>query len=88
MYCVHYIHIYCFSRADFAHYFDPQTAVLHLENAKQLDEVSVYTITGKAVFTQSVQSNKANLSLASIANGIYIVVVKSDGIQHTFKLVK
>jgi hypothetical protein len=74
--------------ADFAHYFDPQTAVLHLENAKQLDEVSVYAISGKAVFTQSVQSNKANLSLASLANGIYIVVVKADGIQHTFKLVK
>ncbi len=74
--------------ANFTQHFDSNTAQLHIENGKLMDEVSVYAISGKAVFTQSVQSNKANLSLASLANGIYIVVVKADGIQHTFKLVK
>jgi hypothetical protein len=74
--------------ADFIQHFDSNTAQLHIENGKLMDEVSVYAISGKAVFTQSVQSNKANLSLASLSNGIYIVVVKADGIQHNFKLVK
>ncbi len=74
--------------ADFSHYFDSNSAQLHIENGKLMDEVSVYAISGKAVFTQSVQSNKANLSMATLAAGTYIVVVKADGNQHTFKLVK
>ena len=74
--------------ADFTQHFDSNTAQLHLENGKLMDEVSVYAISGKAVITQSVQSNKVNLSLSTLAAGTYIVVVKADGNQHTFKLVK
>lgn len=74
--------------ANFSHYFDSNSAQLHIENGKLMDEVSVYAVSGKALFTQSVQSNKANLSMATLAAGTYIVVVKADGNQHTFKLVK
>ena len=77
-----------FTFADFIQHFDYNTAQLHLENGKLMDEVSVYAISGKAVITQSVQSNKVNLSLSSLARGTYIVVVNADGNQHTFKLVK
>jgi hypothetical protein len=74
--------------ANFTQHFDTSTAQLIIENGKMMDEVSLYSISGQAIASQIIQSQKGTISLATLVAGTYVAVVKANGNQFTFKFVK
>jgi hypothetical protein len=74
--------------ANFTHYFDSRTAQLTIENGQLLDELSLYSISGQIIASQIIQSRKGTMSLATLAAGTYVAVVKANGNQFTFKFVR
>lgn len=77
---------YAFS--NFTQHFDASTAQLTIENAQLMDELSLYSISGQTIASQIIQSKKGTMSLATLAAGTYVAVVKANGNQFTFKFVK
>ncbi|MGO3181784.1 MAG: T9SS type A sorting domain-containing protein [Aequorivita sp.] len=67
---------------------NPVENILHLNSKEAIDSVSVYTITGQLVSNITHSENKTELNLSSLATGVYLVKVTSNGSVENLKVVK
>lgn len=69
-------------------YPNPVENILHLNAKDAIDLVAVYTITGQKVSNITLNENKTELNLSSLASGVYLVKVTSNGSVENLKVVK
>lgn len=69
-------------------YPNPVENILHLNSKEAIDAVSVYTITGQMVSNVTFNANQTELNLSSLASGVYLVKVSSNGSVENLKVVK
>ncbi len=69
-------------------YPNPVENVLHLNSKEMIDSVAVYTITGQRVSNVTFNENQTELNLSSLASGVYLVKVSSNGNVENLKVVK
>jgi hypothetical protein len=50
-------------------------------------ETSIYTLTGQKVLQQTLNSQSNLLDVSSLSAGIYFVIVRSDALNETKKLI-
>ena len=69
-------------------YPNPVQDVMHLNSKETIDSVAVYTITGQKVSDVTSNNNHTELNLSSLASGVYLVKVTSNGSVENLKVVK
>ena len=71
-------------------YPNPAADVINIEaRYPEIDEIAIYNLLGKAVFSISRFDNSRKIDISSIPSGVYYVVVKKGGeIIQTEKLIK
>lgn len=67
---------------------NPVTNVMHLNSKETIDSVSVYTITGQRVSNITSSNNHTELDFSSLASGVYLVKVSSNGSVENLKVIK
>lgn len=69
-------------------YPNPITDVMHINSKEAIDSVEVYTITGQRVSNITSSNNHTQLNVSSLASGVYLVKVSSNGSVENLKVVK
>ena len=69
-------------------YPNPVQDVMHLNAKETIDSVAVFTITGQKVSNITTNNNHTELNLSSLASGVYLVKVSSNGLVENLKVVK
>lgn len=69
-------------------YPNPVENVLHLNSKEMIDSVAVYTIAGQKVSNVTFNENQNELNLSSLASGVYLVKVSSNGNVENLKVIK
>lgn len=73
---------------EFAYYPNPVKDVLNIIATKSIQTVSVYDLSGKLVYAQNTNNKNAQINIAHLAPGVYVVKTESAGDTKTFKIVK
>ncbi|MGJ8667773.1 MAG: T9SS type A sorting domain-containing protein [Patiriisocius sp.] len=60
-------------------YPNPAKNTLFVQNSSQIEEIEIYSITGKKVFEAKPKSNNTTIEVSSLTNGMYILTVISEG---------
>lgn len=71
-----------------SYYPNPVKNILHLNAKDAIDSVAVYTIAGQKVSDITLNENHTELNLSSLASGVYLVKVTSNGSVENLKVVK
>ena len=61
---------------------------LYINAENQLKNIEIYSILGKKVATETLNSNNANINIAHLQNGVYLAKVSAEGKTKTFKFIK
>lgn len=69
-------------------YPNPVENVLHLSSIEAIDSVAVYTVTGQRVTQVTFNQNRSELNFSTLASGVYLVEVSSNGRVENLKVVK
>lgn len=69
-------------------YPNPVQDIMHLNSKDAIDSVAVYTITGQKVSDVTYNNNNTELNISSLASGVYLVKVSSNGSVENLKVVK
>ncbi|WP_026450705.1 T9SS type A sorting domain-containing protein [Aequorivita capsosiphonis] len=69
-------------------YPNPIADVMHINSKEIIDSVEVYTISGQRVSNITFNNNHTQLNLSSLASGVYLVKVSSNGSIENLKVVK
>jgi len=70
-------------------YPNPAQEDIYIENLTEAAEIEVYTISGKKLLQQQVNSSAESINISNLSAGIYLYVFKRDGKSlKTGKLVK
>lgn len=69
-------------------YPNPVKDVLNLSNANNIQKVSIVDITGRQVFTKELNTKNAQINIAHLNAGVYIVKTLVNNQENTFKIVK
>ncbi|MCV9928055.1 T9SS type A sorting domain-containing protein [Flavobacterium sp. LS1R49] len=77
-----------FVLGNFKYHPNPVKNVLSIENASVIDEVTLFSVTGKVILDKKINSLHSDLDLSHVATGIYFLKVKSEGREKTIKIVK
>jgi len=73
----------------FKHYYNAYTDILTLDSSDApMNAIVVYNILGQAVLNERLHLTEETISLSSLNDGIYIIQVKLNGIDKTFKFIK
>ncbi|KAA3620853.1 MAG: T9SS C-terminal target domain-containing protein [Flavobacterium sp.] len=72
----------------FQYYPNPANEVLNLKAGVQIDHISIVDITGKQVLRRAVDALNAEINIAALSNGLYILNVEIDGRSASYKFVK
>lgn len=68
---------------------NPFSDILNLEANKEIKDLSIYSISGKQIFTKTINSYSSNLDLSSIFKGVYLIeILYADGERDIQKVVK
>lgn len=65
---------------------NPVTHYLNISSNKNIDQINLYTLDGKLLKTWNGNQNKIDLS--SYSQGIYLVIIQSENITKTQKIIK
>lgn len=77
-----------FDKNSFSVFPIPAKDVLNIEYKSVIDDLKIYNLLGQEVFSKNINSADAQLNIASLATGTYVVKVTVENAQHTFKIVK
>ena len=77
-----------FASSNFSIYPNPTENILFITSSESFESVTVYSITGKEVFSEIVAATKTQLNISSLSQGVYILNVVSQGKSETFKILK
>jgi hypothetical protein len=69
-------------------YPNPVEDVLHLNSKEVIDSVTIFTLTGQKISDVAFNENNTELNLSSLASGVYLVKVSSNGSVENLKVVK
>ena len=64
---------------------NPSFGTFHLKNNQIMDELNVFDVYGRLIFTIQPKSNEYELLLSHLAKGIYWLKVKSENIGLSYK---
>ena len=62
--------------------------MLNISDSKEMSNISIFDLSGKQVYTQSVNNKQTQINIAHLATGVYIVKAKMKEEVKTFKIVK
>ena len=68
-------------------YPNPASDVLNVFSLYQLDEFSIYSISGSLVLNGNISGNFNELNIASLNPGVYFVNLRSGDLSHTARIV-
>ena len=74
--------------ATFNIYPNPVNDVLFIENGNNIEEVSIYTITGVMVYNEQCVSNNVQVNVSELEGGIYIIKVRTENNEVINRFVK
>lgn len=77
-----------FDRSQFTYYPNPVKDVLNLKYSNEISGVEVYNLLGQKIITKDVNATETIVDMSGIAEGNYIVKVKSGDSVETIKIVK
>ncbi len=77
-----------FSANTISFYPNPVTDSMQIESDEILTSISIYDISGKAIYQASPQLPKVQLDLSFLANGIYLAKVMTETEVQTIKIIK
>lgn len=69
-------------------YPNPIANVLNIENANGIDRIKLTNALGQSVFTNTVNSNSAQVDVSSLSKGVYFVTIASGSASKTIKIIK
>lgn len=69
-------------------YPNPTNDILYLKSDKNSMNLSLYSLTGQLVFTESISSNVAQIDLSFLSDGIYLLKVENEAGVETLQVVK
>ena len=69
-------------------YPNPVNDVLFIENGNNIEEVSIYTITGVMVYNEQCVSNNVQVNVSELEGGIYIIKVRTENNEVINRFVK
>lgn len=72
----------------FTYYPNPVENILNLSYFQKLTNVEVYNIVGKQIFAKKLNSNKADVDLSKLSDGVYFLKVYSENGSRTIKVLK
>jgi hypothetical protein len=67
---------------------NPASDNFNIESKTSIETVSLYDITGKLVMSQTINNTEAQINVATLKSGVYLVALISEGKLSTEKLVK
>ncbi len=73
---------------NFSLYPNPVKHILTINNTAAIDDIEIFSISGKAVLSKKINSNHAEVDLSSVSSGLYLLKVKSEGKTKTIKFIK
>ncbi|MEL6811917.1 MAG: T9SS type A sorting domain-containing protein [Bacteroidota bacterium] len=72
----------------FTYYPNPADGILNLNAIDSIDNVAIYNILGQQVLNQDIAATNAQLDIANLAQGAYIMKVVVNGETGTYKIIK
>lgn len=73
---------------NFKFYPNPVHHNLSISNTEVIDEIEIFSLSGKSVLAKKINNLHAEIDLSGVSTGIYFVKVKSEGITKSIKIVK
>lgn len=73
---------------NFKFYPNPVHHNLSISNTGVIDEIEIFSLTGKSVLAKKINNIHAEIDLSGVATGIYFLKVSSEGITKNIKIVK
>lgn len=76
------------SQNEITFYPNPVKDILKISYAKAIENVEIYDLSGKKVFSQELNRKEADLNLSNLTSGTYILNAKISGEGKSFKILK
>ena len=67
---------------------NPVTDILNIKASTELKNAKIFNLLGQTIFQQTFNSKEIQLNMSDFPTGTYFVLVESDDINETFKIVK
>ncbi|HMI05969.1 MAG TPA: T9SS type A sorting domain-containing protein, partial [Flavobacterium sp.] len=77
-----------FDDKTFDYYPNPVSETLYVVDASIIETISVFDMLGRELIYNTVHSEKAQIDVSSLLSGTYIVNVKTNGSNKSFKVIK
>jgi hypothetical protein len=75
--------------ADFSYYPNPSNGIVNLTSgSNDIDEVSVYNISGQLLFSKKINATEAAIDLSAFSDGVYFFKAISGAKEMNFRIVK
>ncbi len=71
----------------FTHFVDANS-FLTISNRVEMNNITIFDISGKQVISQNINQSDARINLSSLNNGVYIGKVTIEGAEKSFKFVR
>lgn len=73
---------------NFKFYPNPVHNNLSISNTAVIDEIEIFSISGKSVLAKKTNNFHAEIDLSGVSTGVYFLKVKSEGVIKSIKIVK
>jgi hypothetical protein len=73
---------------NFKFYPNPVKNKLSLSNTTNIDEIEIFSVSGKSALVKKINHIHSEIDLSNISTGVYFLKVKSEGKTKTIKIVK
>lgn len=77
-----------YSKSAIKYYPNPVKNILNYIGREKINEINIFDATGKKVETHTTNSEKGNIDISALNNGMYIISGKTDKGTETFKIIK
>ena len=74
--------------SSFNYYLNPTSFIINLESNQSIDQIEIYSVTGKRLMLFQPNSLSKEINLESIAAGIYLMTITRENQIKTFKIIK
>ena len=73
---------------NFKFYPNPVQHNLSISNTEVIDEIEIFSLSGKSVLAKKINNLHAEIDLSAVSTGVYFLKVKSEGVIKSIKIVK
>jgi hypothetical protein len=77
-----------FVLVNFKFYPNPVQHTLNISNTAVINEVEIYSASGKSILSKKINSEHSEIDLSNVSSGFYLLKVKSEGREKTIKFIK